>query len=371
MTTLLMLSKTTIAAAVSIPEIKSEPVVQGQETLIWPREGDRDLIPQRSFDYPDLTGRGNVIDDWHMQTSRDDWDLLISSAGNFHRFLNGFFRQRYLPNNPSVANGQWGYSTSPPISLEQIENGGRLTFGNIEIMGNPMIVTGPKKLMEEMKRRGFAEGEPAPMLSNHGNVLLVRAGNPKNIQGLWDLGRPDVKVATPNPKTETRAFDNYRTSIFHMAFRDVEAQTGNIDEAERQANLLFNQVFNNQSIPGKWVVGDRIHHRDLPQIVADSDADAGIFFYHLAQTAMEAHPGRFEIVPLGGTAENPEPMLGNRVATMFAIRIAGDWTSQQKTNRDRFFSKITSPRENRTLLKRYWLRPPVTTGNNQPPLPSN
>ncbi len=83
------------AATVTIPEITTEPVVLGQKTLIWLREGGNDTIPPRPFDYPDLTGQANVLDDWHMQTSPDDWDLLVSTAGNFHRFLNVFYRQKY------------------------------------------------------------------------------------------------------------------------------------------------------------------------------------------------------------------------------------------------------------------------------------
>lgn len=366
--TLLMLPRAALAA-VTIPEIKSQPVVLGQETLVWPREGGRDTIPHRPYNHPDLTGRANVIDDWHMQTSRDDWDLLVSTAGNFHRFLNGFYRQRYLPANPRVANGQWGYSTSPPISVEQLQNGGRLTMGNMTILGNPMVVMGPNGIMKKVVEGGYAHGNKGAVLSNYGNVLLVRAGNPKNIRGIWDLGRPEVRVVTSNPDTEAGSFNNYRTSIFHMAFRDVEAKTGNVNNAARQATQLFNQIFNNRSINTKWVVGDRIHHRDVPQAIADGDADAGIFFYHLAQTAIEAHPGKFEIVPLGGTVENPDPMPGNRVATMYAIRIEGDWTTRQEINRDNFFLSITNPGQNTSLLERYWVRPPVTTGNNQPSLP--
>src|SRR5690606_34298628 len=40
-------------------------------------------------------------------------------------------------------------------------------------------------------------------------VLLVRAGNPKNIKDWDDLIRPDVKVITPNPKTSGGARWNY------------------------------------------------------------------------------------------------------------------------------------------------------------------
>ena len=320
---------------------------------------------------PDLTGQANVLDDWHMQTSPDDWDLLVSTAGNFNRFLNVFYRQVYLPANPVVSAGQWGYSTSPPVAIPQLDNGGRLTFGNMEIRGIPMVVMGPNSIMNAVVNGGYNDGEQAKILSNFGNVLLVPAGNPKNIREIWDLGREKVRVVTSNPETEPGSFGNYSSSVFHIAFREVEAATGDIDLATRRASRLFNSVFNakNNARRKKWLVGDRIHHRDVPQALANGEADVGLMFYHLAQTAIEANPGLFEIVPLGGTVENPEPLLGNRVATMQAIRIDDNWTPQQTINRDNFFSGITDSAANAALLEQFWLREPVTTGNNQPPLP--
>ena len=359
------------AQSVTVPEITTKPVVLEQRTLKWPQEGGLDQIPQRSFDYPDLTGQANIVDDWHMQTSADDWDLLVSTSGNFYRFLNVFYRQVYLPENPVVSEGQWGYSTSPPVSIPQLKNGGRLSIGNMEIRGMPMVVMGPKPIMNGVVNGGYNDGEPAKILSNFGNVLLVRSGNPQNIRNIWDLGRGNVRVVTSNPETEAGSFGNYSSSVFHIAFREVEAATGDIEMADQRASRLFNQVFNprNNARRQKWVVGDRIHHRDVPQALADGEADVGLMFYHLAQTAIEAHPGLFEIVPLGGTVENPEPLPGNRVATMQAIRIDGNWTDQQIINRDNFFSAITDSVANSTLLEKFWLREPVTTGNNQPPLP--
>lgn len=357
---------------VTIPEITADPVVLGQKTLVWLREGGTDTIPQRPFGFPDLTGQANVLDDWHMQTSPDDWDLLVSTAGNFHRFLNAFYRQVYLPANPLVAAGQWGYSTSPPVSIQQLDNGGRLSFGNMEIRGIPMVVMGPNGIMNAVVEGGYADGERARILSNFGNVLLVRAGNPHDIRDIWDLARPNIHVVTSNPETEPGSFGNYSSSIFHIAFRQVEAETGDIAQAERRASGLFNKVFNppKNKKRKKWVVGDRIHHRDVPQALANGEADVGPIFYHLARTAMEANPGMFEIVPLGGMADDPQPLLGNRVATMQAIRIAGDWTLEQRLNRDNFFSAITNSAANAALLAPFWVREPVSTGNNQPPLPS-
>lgn len=361
----------TPVASVEIPEINTDPVVLGQKTLVWLREGGVDTIPQRPFDHPDLTGQANVLDDWHMQTSPDNWDLLVSTAGNFHRFLNAFHRQVYLPVNPFVAQGQWGYSTSPPVSIQQLKAGGLLTFGNMEIRGIPMVVMGPGSIMNAVVAGEFNDGGSAKVLSNFGNVLLVRAGNPKNVLDIFDLGRQGVRVVTSNPVTEPGSFGNYSSSIFHIAFRQIEAATGDVDLAERTASRLYNRVFNPPSnhVTKKWVVGDRIHHRDVPQALANDEADAGPMFYHLAQTAMEAHPGVFEIVPLGGTVDDPQPVLGNRVATMQAIRIAGPWTYQQEMNRDNFFFEITDSVANADLLAQFWVREPVTTGNNQPPLP--
>ena len=306
-----------------------------------------------------------------MQTSPDDWDLLVSTAGNFYRFLNVFHHQIYLPDNPVVNAGQWGYSTSPPVSIQQLDNGGRLSIGNMEIIGIPMVVMGPKPIMNAVIKAGYNDGEPTKILSNFGNVLLVRAGNPQNIRDIWDLGRENVRVVTSNPEVEPGSFDNYSSSIFHIAFREVEADTGDIDRANKQASRLFNQVFNprNNESKQKWVVGDRIHHRDVPQALANDEADVGLMFYHLAQTAIEAHPGLFEIVPLGGTVGEPQPLPGNRVATMQAIRIKGNWTTQQIINRDNFFFGITDTANNKTLIQQFWLREPVETGNNQPPLP--
>ncbi len=359
-----------VATSVEIPEIVTDPVVLGQKTLVWLREGGVDTIPQRPFDHPDLTGQANVLDDWHMQTDPDGWDLLVSTAGNFHRFLNAFNRQVYLPANPVVSQGQWGYSTSPPVSIDQLVNS-RLTFGNMEIRGTPMVVMGPGSIMNAVVGLGLDDGARGSILSNFGNVLLVRAGNPKNIRNIFDLRRGGVRVVTSNPVTEPGSFGNYSSSIFHIAFRQVEAETGSIELAERAATRLYNRVFNrpNNHIIKKWVVGDRIHHRDVPQALANGEADVGPIFYHLARTAIEAHPGLFEIVPLGGTVEDPQPVLGNRVATMQAIRIVGPWTAQQETNRDNFFSAITDSAANAPLLAQYWVREPVATGNNQPPLP--
>lgn len=354
-------------AAVEIPEITGEPKVVGQQTLQWLREGGDDVVPEHPHNHPSLTGRANVLDDLHGVVDTSHTDLSISTAGNFHRFLNAFMRNEFLPANPEV--NQYFYSTSPPVSVDQTSYE-RLSFGNLTLQGRPMVAMGPKSLMNKLSAMGYTASEPRKILSNHGNVLLVRKGNPKRIQNIWSLGRRNVRVATSNPTTEPGSFGNYASSLFHITFWQVFEETGNMDYAEKLATKFYNRIFNGKKgRKDKWVVGDRIHHRDVPQLIADGDADVAPIFYHLAQTAIEANPDMFEMVPLGGSIAEPEPVTGNKVATMFVVKIDGDWTTEQLEHQDRFYDAISSHVSNEVLLNYYWVRQPVTTGNNQPSLP--
>ena len=59
-------------------------------------------------------------------------------------------------------------------------------------------------------------------------VILVRKGNPKNIQGWEDLTKPDVKVVTPNPKTSGGARWNY-IALWGYGLDKALAADGGID----------------------------------------------------------------------------------------------------------------------------------------------
>ena len=66
------------------------------------------------------------------------------------------------------------------------------------------------------------------------------------------------------------------------------------------------------------VFGERIHHREAPASVAAGAADAAVVFHHLALHFTRLFPGVFEIVPLGGTVDRPEPLPGNAVGLTHA-----------------------------------------------------
>ena len=338
------------------PPITGAPIIDAPELLEWPKDN-----PPRD---PDLTEpTSNRL--WDFHGSIDDCEMVLSTAGNYHMALRDLWFDQYLP---SFAAGDelrnWYYTTSPPVSPPQVVNS-TLTIANLTANCLPQIAVGPGRLMNNLESLTFDDGTPVttgtriPIIRNNGNVILVKRGNPLNIRSVWDLDR--VRLVTSNPFTEPGSFGNYSNSIFNIA----AAERG-----EAAATRLFNRIFNTNNLRvdledledgddvGAWLSGERIHHREVPWSVAIGRADAGLMFYHLALFAKNSFPDQFDIVPLGGTVDAPDPVAGNRVATLFAIRIAGDWTPRQIDARERLINGFLSPEFTATLFQ-YGLRRPV------------
>ncbi|XLS29171.1 substrate-binding domain-containing protein [Flavobacteriaceae bacterium M23B6Z8] len=310
-----------ILAQEPIPEITGSPEVTAPKLLDWPTDFDRLN--------PDLTEpTSNRIYDLHMQVADcDGMDLIISTSGNYHMALTDYWYEVFLPKYPEVKN--WYFSTSPPISVEQTANK-ELSFSNVGLKCAPHLAVGPAGIMRRLESAGFTEGEPIPLFTNRGNVLLVKRGNPKNIRNIWDLAKPKMRVATSNPFTEPGSFGNYASSIYNIALND---------RGEAKATKLFNTIFGNNRA-NKWVTGERIHHREVPHLIFTNQADAGPIFYHLARYMTATFPDEFDIVPLGGTVESPDPLPGNRIGRLFIVRIKGNLTANQITNREAFIKEI-------------------------------
>ena len=331
---------------------EAAPVITGYPKIISPN------ILNWSHDLkggaPNLTDQNsNSVMDLHAKINK--CDMVLTTAGNYHMALRDLWYDHYLPSMKLAGYPlrNWYYTTSPPIAVEQIEKK-RVTFGNVRGKCRPQVAVGPRGIMDQLEAAQVISSEPVPIIKNRGNVLLVRKGNPKNIQSIWDLGRHDVRVATSNPFNEPGSFGNYSNSIYDIAFNDPMY-------GSRYADKLFNKIFNSTT-KGKWVSGRRIHHRDVPWLVARNHADVAPIFYHLALFAKATFPNKFDIVPLGGTVEWPAPLPGNRIATMFAVKITGNWNDKQLAAQEGMIDAFKSY-DFTVLLEKYGLdRPePVIT----------
>ncbi len=324
------------------PVITGSPKLISPNILLWPRDV--------AGGAPNLTERtSNTVLDMHARFN--DCDMALSTSGNYHMALRDLWYDFYLPAMATAGYPlrTWLYTTSPPISPLQITNK-RVTIGNVRARCLPQVVVGPGSIMDEVIALGVADGEPVPVIRNRGNVLLVSAGNPKNIQSIWDLKRIDVRVATSNPYNEPGSFGNYSSSIYNIALNDTPVGSTEADE-------LYNAIFNS-TMDDKWASGRRIHHREVPWLIARDHADVAPIFYHLALYAKLTFPRQFDIVPLGGTVDMPDPLPGNKVGTLFALKIKGDWSAKQLAARDMLVHYFQT-QEFGLILNKYGIDVPI------------
>jgi hypothetical protein len=334
----LLMSATCYAAP---PAITSKPVIDAPKLLDFPQDAPVAL--------PDLSeATSNRLHDLHGTIANcDSMDFVLSTAGNYHMALRELWYGHVLPNNSDVIKS-WFYSTSPPIAQEQVKNS-QLTVGNLSLKCTPMVVVAPKPEIDALVAAGVTSGSVMKVLNNRGNVLLVKKGNPKNIRDIRDLGRSSISVVTPNPLTESSTFKNYSTTIHGVALNSY---------GQDFADKLFNDVFNGKD--GKWLAGARIHHREVPWSVAYGRADVGVIFYHLALYLVKQFPDTFDIVPLGGTVDNPQPVPGNNQGAHFAVRIdvpGKPLNANQQAAREIFMSSLASEEFKRILESHGLARP--------------
>lgn len=321
--------------------ITGKPVIDAPALLEWPY--DRGIV------MPNLNDpTSNTLYDFHGDLS--SCELVFSTEGNYEPALKEIwpiflskFKDRPLRN--------WFYTTSPPVAVPQLTNH-VIQVGNLYASCKPHLVVGTRKLIKRLAEIGHAKGAACPLYKDRGSVILVKKGNPKNVLTVWDLGRDDVRVVSPNPEREPGSFGTYAETIYRIAENDA-CPPPNIT-----ADTLIDAVFNrNPGDPHKWLAGPRIHHRDMPWSIAYGKADAGVILYHLGLYITQTFPDKFDIVPLGGTVDDPQPLKGTVIGTRYMVRIKGDLTPRQAEVRETLIKTLLSRDFTDILAKRGMSRP--------------
>ncbi len=120
-----------------------------------------------------------------------------------------------------------------------------------------------------------------------------------------------MRLFLPHPENETVSYTGYRATIRALA------EPKGVDTAFLEATRTNNKIF----------FGHCIHHREAPEALVAGNADAAMLYYHLALRFTRIFPELFALVPLGGTADAPEPAPGNVIAFIHAglIKDGGRW----------------------------------------------
>jgi hypothetical protein len=368
--------------ASAVPVVTGEPViVQHLGKVVWPQD---DAVTT-----PYLTQlAANDINDLHGDLS---CDLIISTPGNYHMALRDAMKGRSdlgLTGLQEQVKNQFDvtvcWSTSPPVGPDQIA-AKDLQFKNIHVKGLPALAVGPGGVMNKLIGNNQVDAATkALILQNQGNVILIRADSTKKIENVCDLGGK-ARVATPNPYLEPGSFGNFSGTIFNVA---------NLNDFGCDATELFNSIFSqdlsqfdlsafnnpynisavqsvfssgnngnqeNHNTPN-WVASSRIMHRDIPYALCHDEADAAVIFYHQAKYVKEtlgATGCNLEIVPMGGTVDNPQPLDGNKIGKLFIAKVSGTFPQKVLDARDLVYNFLTSSTVWTEILNEYGMKGPT------------
>lgn len=271
--------------------------------LNWPDEGIFYQGTPETWSQPE----SNQVLDFHGDPLNAD--LVVFSDGNHHMALEDSLRL-FRKNHPQVR--EIFYVTTPPGPILTLLQDGRLKIGNLVLSVTPHVFLSPPHVMDNLVRQRHLTAH-RPFMRNRGSVLLVRKGNPKQISGIGDLARQDVRLFLSNPVTETVSYQGYTDTLKRLA-----AAEGS-DLAFLETSVSTDKVY----------FGHFIHHREAPEAVASGIVDAAIVFYHLALRYIRIFPEQFDLIPLGGTVDKADPAMGNVIGFTHAgvIGDGGPWGS--------------------------------------------
>ena len=207
-----------------------------------PANGVNFTVP-RIDNVPDL--HGDIVDP----------QLVVLFAGNQFMATEELMRE-FRQAHPEVQRIFW--ETLPPgILAKQIEQGA-LIIGNLRIAIQPDLYTAGARRIEPMEQQGrfsrvetYARGRLA---------IMVARGNPKQVRSLKDLGRPEVRVAMPNPEWEGVA------SQIIASYKKAGGEA------------LADRIMKAKVADGSTYL-TRIHHRETPLRIMLGESDAGVVWY--------------------------------------------------------------------------------------------
>lgn len=171
--------------------------------------------------------------------------------------------------------------TLPPGILAKQIAGGTMTIGNMRIDLKPDVYTAGKSRIDQTPQ-WFSRTE---VYGKNRLAIMVRKGNPKNIKGLADLARTDVRVSMPNPEWEgigKRIEEAY-----------VKAGGDELKNAVMQTKVKDSTTYLTQ-----------IHHRQTPMRILYNQSDAAPVWYTEAYyQKMIGHPVEMIEIPAGENIE--------------------------------------------------------------------
>jgi ABC-type molybdate transport system substrate-binding protein len=223
--------------------------ISAQKTPPWSK-GSNDPAADKGviFSVPDID---NVPD---LHGNPTDAQLVLFVGGN-QFFVLPELIAAFERDHPELK-GHIFYETLPPgILRKQIASQGVLTLGNLTIQVKPDVYEAGTGVLREMEHSGEVKNVVEYVTNDL--EIMIAAGNPKGVQSLNDLRRPDLRLSMPNPQWEGVA--------------------NQIADSLRKAggDPLYQAVYQDKVKAGTSVLTE-IHHRQTPMRIMTGQADAGV-----------------------------------------------------------------------------------------------
>jgi molybdate transport system substrate-binding protein len=231
---------------------------------VFAAPGDRDadiFPPWQHGSNNDATNRGleftvpevDNLADFHGDIT--DPKLVLYVGGNYF-FAMAPLVAEFEKEYPDYKARIYWETIPPGLLVKQIEAGGTVTSGNMTWTAKADAYFAGLKKVEELIGQGLLAGPAVPYVTNT-LTIMVPKGNPAHVTGLADLGKPDIRLAMPNPEFEGIA-------------RQIEAS---LNKAGGQA--LADAVYKTKVADGSTIL-THIHHRQTPLFLMQRRADAGV-----------------------------------------------------------------------------------------------
>lgn len=152
-----------------------------------------------------------------------------------------------------------GLITLPPGLIVKAIQAGGWRYGGKDYAGQPDVYASVNLgHLQALKKAGLMKNHEIYM---HNELQLMTArGNPKNIHGIDDLVRPDVRTSLPNPVNE---------GIMQFYLKNVLERHGLWQQVS--AGKLCASC---QTTPNNWFTA--VHHRETPDRIKAGTSDAGV-----------------------------------------------------------------------------------------------
>jgi molybdate transport system substrate-binding protein len=217
------------------------------------------------------------------------------------------------------------WETIPPgLLVKQIQAGGTVTVGNMTWTVKPDVYLAGLKAVNKQIGAGLLKAPAVPYVTNT-LTIMVPKDNPAHIKNLADLGRPDVRLAMPNPEFEGIA-------------RQIEASLKHAG-----GDGLLKAVYDSKVADGTTML-THIHHRQTPLWIMQGQVQAGVTWQSEARFQEQTgHP----------VSHVDIPAADNTTAIYAGAAVSGAPHPQAA---EQWLAFIRSP-EALTIFERYGFKP--------------